>query len=72
MTSNSNPTNREQALCLLALALVSLTNDTSVLDSSDKKFRKQFVDHLVSHGIEKARANHLHTLVQSELQPQLF
>lgn len=72
MDSDSPVTNREQALCLLALSLVSLLNDVPVMDACDNRFRKQFLDHLASHGVLKPRAQYLHKLVQTELQPQLF
>lgn len=60
------PTNREQALMLLALGMVCLTNDLPPTEGVPDKFKKQFVDHLLSHGVEKDRARQLYKLVEKE------
>lgn len=57
------PNDREQALVLLALALVSLSNSIGPQIAVAKRYQKQFIDHLVSHGIERVRARELHILL---------
>jgi hypothetical protein len=61
------PSIREQGLMLLALALVCLTNEVTPKQALEDKFRKQFMDHLLAHGVEKMRVRELHKLMQEEL-----
>lgn len=67
LMATPTPNDREQALVLLALALVSLSNSIGPQIAVAKRYQKQFIDHLVSHGIERVRARELHILL-SEAQ----
>lgn len=48
---------------LLALALVSLSNSIGPQAAAAKRYQKQFIDHLVSHDVDRLRARELHSFL---------